>query len=430
MAEAAALPRPLPRRLRRPHALTAARLLAVAALALLALLGADTQLSHGGWGGSVGGGNVRLDIETLPPGVELPGTDAVTYLAIGRDRAREINAAVPFSTAPNPAARPFRLGGDAASQARALDCLAAAQYYEAGTDWEGQRAVAQVVLNRARHPAYPGSICGVVFQGAERSTGCQFTFTCDGALARTPVPALWQRTLAIAREMLEGRVFARVGHATHYHTDWVVPHWSSQLEKITAVQTHLFFRWPGSWGRPGAFRNGPSAPEPVVAKLAHLSPVHRAELSAEEQAAALALIEGEAAAAALAELAVTAGAMPDPALPALPGVNLRGSELRLAHPDGDAFGFLLGGTLPGAWGLLAYDVCEGRSFCKVMGWTDPALIPRGFPVPFAAQEQMAFLYQYDRASRREVMAWNCTLYPRNDPEECLTPEMTRWDALQ
>ena len=86
--------------------------------------------------------------------------------------------------------------------------------------------------------------------------------------------------------------------------------------------------------------------------------------------------------------------------------------------------------MPGAWGLLADDVCAGRSFCKVMGWTDAAAIPRGFPVPFAAQQQMAFLYQIDRERRREVMAWNCDLFPRDNPRDCLTEEMTRWDALQ
>ncbi|MDE8453312.1 cell wall hydrolase, partial [Klebsiella pneumoniae] len=93
-------------------------------------------------------------------------------------------ASVPFVEGPNPAARPFRLPGDAPQQARAIDCMAAAVLYEAGDDPVGQRAVAQVVINRVRHPAFPKTICGVVFQGSERPTGCQFTFTCDGALVR------------------------------------------------------------------------------------------------------------------------------------------------------------------------------------------------------------------------------------------------------
>jgi hypothetical protein len=84
------------------------------------------------------------------------------------------------------AAKPFIPSyGDAASAARAENCLTEAIYYEGALEPErGQRAIAQVVLNRVRHPAYPDTVCGVVFQGQERSTGCQFTFTCDGARAR------------------------------------------------------------------------------------------------------------------------------------------------------------------------------------------------------------------------------------------------------
>jgi len=86
-----------------------------------------------------------------------------------------------------PAARALRAGGTALDQMRALTCLTQAVYYEAASEPDGgQRAVAQVVLNRVAHPAYPKTVCGVVYQGSERSTGCQFTFTCDGALARMP----------------------------------------------------------------------------------------------------------------------------------------------------------------------------------------------------------------------------------------------------
>ncbi|MGJ3626051.1 cell wall hydrolase [Sphingomonas sp. MMS24-JH45] len=84
----------------------------------------------------------------------------------------------------------------------------------------------QVVLNRLRHPAFPKTVCGVVFQGAERSTGCQFTFTCDGALARQPSPLAWDRARKVAAAALAGAVYRPVGYATHYHTDWVVPYWS------------------------------------------------------------------------------------------------------------------------------------------------------------------------------------------------------------
>ena len=85
------------------------------------------------------------------------------------------------------ASRPFDLSdSDPLDRRRALLCLTQAVYYEAGFEpLEGRRAVAQVVLNRMRHPAFPKSVCGVVYQGA-RDPVCQFSFVCDGSLYRAP----------------------------------------------------------------------------------------------------------------------------------------------------------------------------------------------------------------------------------------------------
>lgn len=132
----------------------------------------------------------------------------------------------------------------------------------------GQRAVAQVVLNRVRHPAYPHSVCGVVFQGSERATGCQFTFTCDGSLARPRNAVGWNRALGVAAAALAGYVERSVGTATHYHTVWVFPYWQSSLTKITTVGAHIFYRWSGSWGTPAAFTASYSGLELLPTKLA------------------------------------------------------------------------------------------------------------------------------------------------------------------
>ena len=59
--------------------------------------------------------------------------------------------------------------------------------------------MAQVILNRVRDPNFPASVCGVVYQGAERVTGCQFSFTCDGSLARPPVAWAWNQAESVAR---------------------------------------------------------------------------------------------------------------------------------------------------------------------------------------------------------------------------------------
>jgi spore germination cell wall hydrolase CwlJ-like protein len=168
--------------------------------------------------------------------------------------AQKLNAAMPLAGGPNPAAVPFVLKTDATTYKRALECLTQAVYYEAAREpEEGQRGVAQVVLNRMRHPAYPASVCAVVYQGAERRTGCQFSFTCDGSLARAPMRDYWDRARRVADEALKGHVAASVGNATHYHADYVAPYWAPTLTKNAVIGAHIFYRWRGNWGQPGAF---------------------------------------------------------------------------------------------------------------------------------------------------------------------------------
>lgn len=140
-----------------------------------------------------------------------------------------------------------------ASYATALQCLTQAIYYEAANEPErGKLAVGQVVMNRMRHPAYPNSVCGVVYEGANLRV-CQFSFTCDGALLRTPLASRWQESRAIARRILSGEQLREVGTATHYHADYVVPRWAYTLEKLKVIGAHIFYRFPGSPGRNVAF---------------------------------------------------------------------------------------------------------------------------------------------------------------------------------
>jgi spore germination cell wall hydrolase CwlJ-like protein len=172
------------------------------------------------------------------------------------EQAALLNAKVPFSGLPNPAARPFQLIPAVANDRdRAITCLTMAVYYEAANQGvDGQAAVAQVVLNRLRHPLFPKSVCGVVFQGSTLPTGCQFTFTCDGALARKPSDAAWKQALGVAERALNGYVEKSVGEATHYHTVWVVPYWQASVVKVAQIGAHIFYRWPGGMGMPGAFQ--------------------------------------------------------------------------------------------------------------------------------------------------------------------------------
>jgi hypothetical protein len=126
-----------------------------------------------------------------------------------------------------------------------MKCLAEAVYYEARSEaTEGQIAVAEVIMNRVRDHRYPSSACGVVYQGATRTTGCQFTFTCDGAMARQPRGTKWEAAKSIAAHVYLDLDEKRTGGATHYHATYVNPVWNSGLIKTSNIGTHIFYRFP------------------------------------------------------------------------------------------------------------------------------------------------------------------------------------------
>lgn len=173
---------------------------------------------------------------------------------IVEETAVQINDLRPFSKLPIRPMKPFTLAAGGDDESRALRCLSQAVYYESAREPSlGQEAVAQVVLNRLRHPAYPKTICGVVYQGSARATGCQFSFTCDGSLRWAPEPGLWAQAQAVARRALAGHVAKSIGSATHYHANYVAPYWAPTLVKLKQIGLHIFYRWTGPWGEPGAF---------------------------------------------------------------------------------------------------------------------------------------------------------------------------------
>ncbi len=151
------------------------------------------------------------------------------------------------------AARPFRIA-NALDASRDLECLTQAAYYEArGEGADGMRAVVQVVLNRARHPSFPRSVCGVVFQGSARKAGCQFSFTCDGSMRGRVNPAAWNRARTIASAALSGAVYPGVGNATFFHTTAVAPAWRTSFMRVAQVGNHVFYRYGGRAGSANAF---------------------------------------------------------------------------------------------------------------------------------------------------------------------------------
>lgn len=167
---------------------------------------------------------------------------------------------------------PVSLRGSLTDNNRALKCLTSAIYYEAGMEPDaGQRAVAQVILNRVRHPSYPKTVCGVIFQGSERRTGCQFSYTCDGSLSRKPSKFHWNRSRKVAIAALAGKIASPVGTATHYHTTEIYPYWAPSLRFLGTIGAHRFYSWKGRAGKASAFnqryRGGEPLPAPKPRRL-------------------------------------------------------------------------------------------------------------------------------------------------------------------
>ena len=125
-------------------------------------------------------------------------------------------------------------------------CLAQAIYFEArGEPFEGRMAVAQVVHNRIRDPRYPNDVCAVVFQGADRPHRCQFSFACDGKSDRPRDAAAWKSAVRLAQLVNGGHLRDLTGRATHYHADYVSPHWAKEYKRTQTIGRHRFYRADG-----------------------------------------------------------------------------------------------------------------------------------------------------------------------------------------
>jgi spore germination cell wall hydrolase CwlJ-like protein len=218
-------------------------------------------------------------VEPMPferAGDSFPGS-AFYYLqfdnrepGFGEGIHSDAQAAIGSDVIATPMARAMRIDNSGVDRTRAEQCLTAAIYYEAASEPDsGQRAVAQVVLNRVAHPAYPKTVCGVVYQGSERSTGCQFSFACDGALARRPNRLFWDRAADVARAALAGYVYAPAGLATHYHTVAVHPYWAPSLHYMLTIGAHRFYSFNGRAGQPAVFHYAYLGGEPMPTAHRH-----------------------------------------------------------------------------------------------------------------------------------------------------------------
>lgn len=128
------------------------------------------------------------------------------------------------------------------------ECLAQAIYHEArGESATGQLAVANVIVNRARSSKFPSSLCGVVYQNADKGKyRCQFTFACDGRDDTPGERRAWARSQDLARQIYADFATGEdIGvlprSALYYHTTAVSPSWSNTFARLAVVDSHIFY---------------------------------------------------------------------------------------------------------------------------------------------------------------------------------------------
>lgn len=122
-----------------------------------------------------------------------------------------------------------------------LECLAKALYFEArGEPVAGQKAVAEVILNRRDSSQFPQTVCGVVTQS--NSGGCQFSYQCSGRGQAIREKSAYARAEKIAEAALVGAPRDLTNGATYFHARSVSPRWSRQFVRTTRIGQHIFYR--------------------------------------------------------------------------------------------------------------------------------------------------------------------------------------------
>ncbi len=274
----------------------------------------DPAAHRDGWDRPRGWTALNLAAEPPFPFGQLTSADAA-----------QLNSVLPIDDADFAPAQPFILRASGPERDRAVLCMTQAIYYEAALEpTEGQQAVAQTVLNRVRHPDFPKSVCGVVYEGSQLPIGCQFSFTCDGSLARPPMEPYWTRAKMVAEAALDGFVAKDIGSATHYHADYVFPRWGPQMVKIVQLGAHIFYRFPGPYGAPQVLTGRYAGNELAVALV---SPAQAAL-----EAAKAAAVNAQLGAGGVQTVASVAGGRPmlviPPASPGAPDASGAGSDAR------------------------------------------------------------------------------------------------------
>ena len=136
----------------------------------------------------------------------------------------------------------------AAAQQRALDleCLAENIYFEArGEPLDGQRAVAEVTLNRTRSPYFPHTICAVVHETQwdplRRRLVAHFSWTELSALSE-PTGSAWKQAMTVASAAYDDTYIQVVPGALFYHATSIRPDWARTKTAVATIGNHIFYR--------------------------------------------------------------------------------------------------------------------------------------------------------------------------------------------
>lgn len=126
-----------------------------------------------------------------------------------------------------------------------LTCLAHNVYFEArGEPPRGQRAVAEVTMNRAASGRYPARVCDVVYQKnwdtiRKRYVGA-FSWT-ELGIVPNPDGEAWDLARQAAAAVYYGTEPPAVAGALHYHASHIKPEWAKGRTPIAKIGRHIFY---------------------------------------------------------------------------------------------------------------------------------------------------------------------------------------------
>ena len=123
----------------------------------------------------------------------------------------------------------------------AATCLALTVYFEGrGEDYDGQKIISEVVMERVYDEDFPDTVCGVVYEHGA------FSWTEDGKSDKPKDVQAWLQAQIIANETLLYGCELCTG-ATYYATRDAEPYWADDMQMVGMYGNHIFYDKKGKW---------------------------------------------------------------------------------------------------------------------------------------------------------------------------------------